>query len=115
MRGEREPVTGVPDEADDALDGVRVEPIAPDEQKESSAHQSVSALSWTKRLSTRGKLARALIAMLAVISRGARRPSPHEFHAARYHAAADSSADADSDAGTPQRLTVGADSHTSCA
>jgi hypothetical protein len=67
MRGEREPVTGGPDEADDALDGVRVEPIAPNEQKESSANQSISALSWTKRLSTRGKLARALIAMLAVL------------------------------------------------
>lgn len=67
MREGKEPATtraGEPD--DDSFGDVRVEPIAPGERTQRGANQTVPAPDWTKRLSTRGKLARALIAALAV-------------------------------------------------
>ena len=67
MREGKEPDVHSPDDGDDSFDDVRVEPIAPGERAQRGANQSVPAPDWTKRLSTRGKLARALIAALAVI------------------------------------------------
>jgi hypothetical protein len=67
MRGEKAPLTGGPDDAEDSIENVRVEPIISSEQDGSSAHKRISAPGWTKRVSTRGKLARGLIITLAVI------------------------------------------------
>ena len=67
MREGKEPDVHSADDGDDSFDDVRVEPIAPGERAQRGANQSVLAPDWTKRLSTRGKLARALIAALAVI------------------------------------------------
>ncbi len=66
MREGKEPDGHSADDSDDSFDDVRVEPIAPGEGAQRSASQSVPAPDWTKRISTRGKLARALIAALAV-------------------------------------------------
>ncbi len=70
MREGKEPDVHSPDDGDDSFDDVRVEPIAPiapGERAQRGANQSAPTPDWTKRLSTRGKLARALIAALAVI------------------------------------------------
>jgi len=60
------------DAADESLDGVRIEAIASsvssDPEKAEHADGPVSAPGWTRRISTRGKLARALIIALAVIA-----------------------------------------------
>ncbi len=66
MREGKEPDGHSADDGDDSFDDVRVEPIAPGERAQRGANQSVLAPDWTKRLSTRGKLARAFIAALAV-------------------------------------------------
>jgi hypothetical protein len=55
------------DAAEESFDGVRIEPIGPEEGARSGANGGTLAPGWTKRLSTRGKLARALVAALAVI------------------------------------------------
>jgi hypothetical protein len=68
MRGEQEPATSHPDDdADEWFDGARVEPIASGARTHSGASGSAAAPDWTRRLSARGKLARALIVALAVI------------------------------------------------
>jgi photosystem II stability/assembly factor-like uncharacterized protein len=67
MREGKEPDVHSPEDGDDSFDDVRVESIAPGEQAQRRAHQSAPAPDWTKRISTRGKVARALIAALAVI------------------------------------------------
>jgi hypothetical protein len=62
-----------PHDADESFDGGRIEAIAPrpssepDEPERSSADGPVAAPNWARRLSTRGKLARALIVALAVL------------------------------------------------
>ncbi len=67
MREDQEPLTGEPDDADDAIENVRVEPIAASEANDDGATAHTPGPDWTKRISTRGKLARGLIAALAVI------------------------------------------------
>jgi photosystem II stability/assembly factor-like uncharacterized protein len=67
MRSEKDPALGDPDGADESLESVRVEPIAPDEVVYPGARRSASAPGWTKRISTRGKLARALVIALAAL------------------------------------------------
>jgi hypothetical protein len=67
MREEKEPAIHGRDGDDESFDDVRVEPIAPGEQASRGVNQHTPAPDWTKRISTRGKLARALIATLAVI------------------------------------------------
>jgi hypothetical protein len=60
-------------DTDESFDGMRIEEIAPrpssepDEPARSSAEGRVAAPDWTKRLSTWGKLARALVVALAVL------------------------------------------------
>jgi hypothetical protein len=66
MRDEKEPVNAELD-GEESFDDVRIEPIAPSERVPPGEKQSATAPDWTKRLTTRGKLARALIAALAVI------------------------------------------------
>jgi hypothetical protein len=68
MRRDHEPTTGGAD--DDTFDGVRIEPIEPIaviEPGQFTGGNASPAPDWTKRISTRGKLARALIATLAVL------------------------------------------------
>jgi hypothetical protein len=76
MYGEKEPATGGPNDAlndalndadGDSFDEARVEPIAVDDLKHPDARGNVPAPGWMKRLSPRGKLARALIVAVAVI------------------------------------------------
>src|SRR5262249_18348531 len=73
MRSEHEPASGGRNEADGSVEDARVEPIQPlqpnqpDERDASRPVASGPAPGWTKRLSVRGKLARALIAALAVL------------------------------------------------
>jgi hypothetical protein len=73
MRGENEPATGdrsdgEQSEADSgAVEDVRIEPVLPRERSASRHTASAPVPSWTKRLSLRGKLARALIVALAMI------------------------------------------------
>jgi hypothetical protein len=67
MREGNKPGVHSADDGDDSFDEVRVEPIAPGERARRNVSQSVPAPDWTKRISTRGKLARALIAALAVV------------------------------------------------
>jgi photosystem II stability/assembly factor-like uncharacterized protein len=67
MRERKEPDVQSADDGDGSFDDVRVEPIAPGERAQRGANQSAPAPDWTKRISTRGKLARAVIAALAVV------------------------------------------------
>ena len=66
MREEQEPAIDGWD-GDDSFDDARVEPIAPGARAPGGVNQHTPAPDWTKRISTRGKLARASIAALAVI------------------------------------------------
>ncbi|HEY7020830.1 MAG TPA: sialidase family protein [Ktedonobacterales bacterium] len=66
MREGNKPDVHSADDGDDSFDEVRVEPIAPGERAQRGEKKSVPAPDWTQRISTRGKLARALIAALAV-------------------------------------------------
>jgi hypothetical protein len=67
MRTEKEPATPWPDDADGAFEGVVIEPIKPDEQASRGPTRSAPAPHWSKRLTTKGKLARALVVTLMVI------------------------------------------------
>jgi hypothetical protein len=66
------PAGGADEFSDESLDDVQVEAItaisnAPDLPGHSAAEESAAAPGWTKRLSTRGKVARTLVIALAVI------------------------------------------------
>jgi len=73
MRKNTPSAAGDGDAADESVDGGRIEAMAsspssePEQSERSSAEGPVAAPDWTKRLSTRGKLARALIVALAVL------------------------------------------------
>jgi hypothetical protein len=67
MRGDKKPAPDDLNEADESFDGVRIEPIGPAEGAGSVANGGALTPGWTKRLSTRGKLARGLVVALAVI------------------------------------------------
>jgi hypothetical protein len=71
MRGENEPAAGGQSDAEDgAVEDARVEPIRPNPPGERGVPHptaSVASPGWTKRLSGRGKAARALSIALAVL------------------------------------------------
>jgi hypothetical protein len=60
-------------DADESFEGVQIEAIAsrpssePDQSERFSPERALAAPSWTKRLSRRGKLARALVVALAMV------------------------------------------------
>jgi hypothetical protein len=76
MPKDMQPAADGADGANESFDGVRIEALAPGPSREpdqpdqgtrSNPDGSATAPGWTKRLSTRGKLARALIVALAVL------------------------------------------------
>jgi hypothetical protein len=68
MRGENEPAAGNLSDADGgSVEDASVEPILPPVRSASRPRASAPVPGWTKRLSVRGKLARALIIALAVL------------------------------------------------
>jgi hypothetical protein len=68
MRSEHEPASGGRSDMDgDAFEDASIEPLQPHEQGASHPIGSASVPDWTKRLSVRGKLGRALVATLTVL------------------------------------------------
>jgi hypothetical protein len=71
MRGENEPAIGGRSDTDGgSVEDARIEPLQPTQPDESDASRPTSgapAPGWTKRLSARGKLARALVVALAML------------------------------------------------
>jgi hypothetical protein len=68
MRGENEPASGGRSDTDGgSFEDARVEPLQPHEQGASHPIGSASVPAWTKRLSVRGKLERALVVTLTVL------------------------------------------------